>query len=49
MKDCKNCEYRKAIARMFDIHVWDEDCWIECDMKDSHETDAGGLKEDLEE
>lgn len=24
--DCKNCDYRKTLARMVDAHVWAEDC-----------------------
>lgn len=29
MKDCKNCEYRKYIARTFDVHIDEHDCWLE--------------------
>ncbi len=24
--NCKKCRYRIAIARMVDMHVWEEDC-----------------------
>ena len=24
---CKNCEYRKAVAKAFDIHIDWRDCW----------------------
>ena len=24
--DCKNCDYRKHLARLCDCHVWGEDC-----------------------
>ena len=24
--ECKECPYRIALAAMFDIHVWKEDC-----------------------
>lgn len=24
--DCKNCDYRKTLARLVDAHVWAEDC-----------------------
>ena len=39
---CKECQYRIALATMFDIHVWKEDC-------DRYETDycvSIKLKED---
>lgn len=40
--DCKNCPYRKLLAREFDIHVWAEDC-------DRYETErCCGAKMDLE-
>ena len=26
MTDCKNCSYRKYLARTFDVHVYEEDC-----------------------
>ena len=26
MINCKECPYRLALARMFDVHVWKEDC-----------------------
>ena len=32
---CKECQYRIALATMFDIHVWKEDC-------DRYETDYCG-------
>lgn len=35
---CKECPYRIALAIMFDIHVWKEDC-------DRYETDyCGGIE-----
>lgn len=31
MKDCENCELRKAIAIVFDLHWLDEeDCPMDC-------------------
>ena len=24
--NCKTCPYRISLARMFDVHVWKEDC-----------------------
>ena len=24
--NCKDCPYRITLARMFDIHIWKEDC-----------------------
>lgn len=24
--NCKNCPYRVSLARIFDVHVWGEDC-----------------------
>ena len=41
---CKECQYRIALATMFDIHVWKEDC-------DRYETDYCGnveLKEGID-
>ena len=42
--ECKECPYRIALAAMFDIHVWREDC-------DRYETDYCGdveLKEGID-
>ena len=33
--NCKECPYRIALAIMFDIHIWKEDC-------DRYETDYCG-------
>ena len=41
---CKECPYRIALAIMFDIHIWKEDC-------DRYETDYCGcieLKEGID-
>ena len=24
--NCKDCPYRKQLARIFDVHIWKEDC-----------------------
>lgn len=39
MKDCENCEYRKMIAKMFDIHIWGDDCWINCKKENEDGTE----------
>ena len=39
MKDCKNCEYRKHIARVFDIHIDSYDCWLEKCLNEIKEDD----------
>lgn len=23
---CEKCQYRKAMAKAFDVHIWGEDC-----------------------
>ena len=28
--DCKNCWFRKMMARAFDVHVDHLDCWEDC-------------------
>ena len=37
MKDCKNCEYRKHIARIFDIHIDEYDCCLEKCLNETKE------------
>lgn len=27
LENCKSCEYRKQVARLFDIHIDWMDCW----------------------
>lgn len=26
---CENCDYRKLLAAVFDVHILEDDCWIE--------------------
>lgn len=32
---CEKCQYRKAMAKAFDVHIWGEDCpeWEKCERK----------------
>ena len=35
---CENCDYRKLLAAVFDIHIWEDDCWLEeCEMEKGDE------------
>ena len=37
---CKECEYRKAVADTFDIHIDWRDCWRkECEYRKKKETE----------
>ena len=26
---CENCDYSKLLAAVFDIHILEDDCWLE--------------------
>lgn len=35
---CENCDYRKLLAAVFDIHISEDDCWLEeCEMEKGDE------------
>ena len=35
---CENCDYSKLLAAVFDIHIWEDDCWLEeCEMEKGDE------------
>lgn len=35
---CENCDYRKLLADVFDIHISEDDCWLkECEMEKGDE------------
>ena len=35
---CENCDYRKLLAAVFDIHIFEDDCWLEeCEMEKGDE------------
>lgn len=41
LQPCEKCQYRKAMAKAFDVHIWGEDCpeWEKCKGGDDNATD----------
>lgn len=38
MKDCQNCGFREYMAKVYDIHIDDYDCWLEkCLLEESED------------
>jgi len=31
---CEICQYRIFLARAFDIHIWGDDCFYECECRE---------------
>lgn len=50
---CENCDYRKLLAAVFDIHISEDDCWLEeCEMEKGDEelrNFGGGLNRYLKQ
>ena len=48
MKNCKNCEYRKHIARVFNIHIDEYDCWFEkCLLENEENNEKNNIEEEV--
>lgn len=43
---CKDCSIRKKLERRFDIHIWGEDCFYDCEKYEAYKAAQKAKEED---